>query len=56
MRRIGAPRRSMAPSLGNVAPAIVITAECDVLHDDGERTPRRCSAPACRSSTRNIRG
>jgi acetyl esterase len=26
-----------APSLGNVAPAIVITAECDVLHDDGER-------------------
>ena len=25
-----------APSLGNVAPAIVITAECDVLHDDGE--------------------
>jgi acetyl esterase len=26
-----------APNLGNVAPAIVITAECDVLHDDGER-------------------
>jgi acetyl esterase len=26
-----------APSLGNVAPAVVITAECDVLHDDGER-------------------
>ena len=26
-----------APSLGNVAPAIVITAECDVLHDDGKR-------------------
>ena len=26
-----------APSLGNVAPAIVITAECDVLHDDGQR-------------------
>ena len=26
-----------APSLGDVAPAIVITAECDVLHDDGER-------------------
>ena len=26
-----------APSLGNVAPAIVISAECDVLHDDGER-------------------
>jgi acetyl esterase len=25
-----------APSLGSVAPAIVITAECDVLHDDGE--------------------
>jgi acetyl esterase len=25
-----------APSLGDVAPAIVITAECDVLHDDGE--------------------
>ena len=26
-----------APSLGDVAPAIVITAECDVLHDDGKR-------------------
>ena len=26
-----------APSHGSVAPAIVITAECDVLHDDGER-------------------
>jgi acetyl esterase len=26
-----------APSLGGVAPAIVITAECDVLHDDGQR-------------------
>lgn len=26
-----------APSLESVAPAIVITAECDVLHDDGER-------------------
>ena len=26
-----------APSLGDVAPAIVMTAECDVLHDDGER-------------------
>ncbi len=26
-----------APSLAGVAPAIIITAECDVLHDDGER-------------------
>src|SRR5438874_12137559 len=26
-----------APSLAGVAPAIVLTAECDVLHDDGER-------------------
>jgi acetyl esterase len=26
-----------ATSLRNVAPAIVITAECDVLHDDGQR-------------------
>ena len=26
-----------AASLGGVAPAIVVTAECDVLHDDGER-------------------
>jgi acetyl esterase len=25
-----------APSLAGVAPAIIITAECDVLHDDGE--------------------
>jgi len=25
-----------APSVGSVAPAIVITAECDVLHDDGQ--------------------
>jgi acetyl esterase len=26
-----------APSLAGVAPAVVVTAECDVLHDDGER-------------------
>jgi acetyl esterase len=26
-----------AASLAGVAPAIVVTAECDVLHDDGER-------------------
>jgi acetyl esterase len=26
-----------APNLAGVAPAIVITAECDVLHDDGQR-------------------
>jgi acetyl esterase len=26
-----------APNLAGVAPAIIITAECDVLHDDGER-------------------
>jgi acetyl esterase/lipase len=26
-----------APSLAGAAPAIIITAECDVLHDDGER-------------------
>jgi acetyl esterase len=26
-----------APSLAGVAPAIIVTAECDVLHDDGER-------------------
>ncbi|HEX3537439.1 MAG TPA: alpha/beta hydrolase [Stellaceae bacterium] len=25
----------LAPSLGGVAPAIVVTAECDVLHDEG---------------------
>ena len=25
-----------APSLNGVAPAIIVTAECDVLHDDGE--------------------
>ena len=37
-----------APSLRSVAPAIVITAECDVLHDDGERYAealRRAGAP-----------
>jgi acetyl esterase len=37
-----------APSLAGVAPAIVITAECDVLHDDGERYAealRRAGAP-----------
>jgi acetyl esterase len=27
----------MAASLAGAAPAIVVTAECDVLHDDGER-------------------
>jgi acetyl esterase len=26
-----------APNLADAAPAIIITAECDVLHDDGER-------------------
>jgi acetyl esterase len=26
-----------APSLAGVAPAIVVTAECDVLHDEGQR-------------------
>ena len=26
-----------ATSLAGVAPAIIVTAECDVLHDDGER-------------------
>jgi acetyl esterase len=26
-----------AADLGGVAPAIIVTAECDVLHDDGER-------------------
>ena len=25
-----------APSLENVAPAIIVTAECDVLHDEGK--------------------
>jgi acetyl esterase len=25
-----------APSLNGVAPAIIVTAECDVLHDDGQ--------------------
>src|SRR3984893_6497512 len=44
-----------APSLVGVAPAIVITAECDVLHDDGQRYAEalRCAAPAWRSTTRN---
>jgi acetyl esterase len=37
-----------ASSFGSVTPAIVITAECDVLHDDGERYAaalRRASVP-----------
>ena len=29
-----------AASLAGVAPAIIVTAECDVLHDDGERYAR----------------
>jgi acetyl esterase len=39
-----------ASSLAGVAPAIVITAECDVLHDEG----RGYARPASRSSTASI--
>ena len=36
MPRIGGLRRCARPNFAGVAPALVITAECDVLHDDGE--------------------
>jgi acetyl esterase len=43
-----------APSLKGAAPAIVITAECDVLHDKASAMPMRCARLASRSSTANI--
>ena len=43
-----------AASHEGVAPAVVIVAECDVLHDDGEGYAEALRRPACRSNTANI--
>jgi acetyl esterase len=42
MPRIGGPRRSRRQP-GGARAAIVVTAECDVLHDDGERYAAGCA-------------
>ena len=50
----GSPLR--ASSLTGSAPAIVVTAECDVLRDEGEAYARRLEAEGARTVLRRYRG
>ncbi|MEU8245633.1 alpha/beta hydrolase [Nonomuraea sp. NPDC048916] len=54
----GDPRLSphRLPSLGGLAPATVVTAECDVLRDDGERYGERLAAAGVPAEVRRFEG
>ena len=54
-RRIGGLADQGGQPAG-LAPAIVVTAECDVLHDEVSPMPMHCNAPACQSNTRSLPG